>query len=229
MIGYVCPYQQKHAMRYSIFSLIIILSALLGSCAGSSDESQTQEKTILQEGPACAYSLISSSSTLTWTAYKTTAKVPVSGVFDTVLVSSETSEGSIVDIMKGAEVDIPVATVNSNNPDRDMKIGKFFFGVLTNPERITGKVVSVEGDENGGKAVIAIGLNGLSKEVTSEYEVVNNMLRITMNFDVNTWDGQAAVAALNEACYILHQGEDGESALWSEVAVEIVTTFNKPC
>jgi len=44
-----------------------------------------------------------------------------------------------------------------------------------------------------------------------------------MNLD--TWNGQTAVASLNEACKDLHKGADGVSKTWNEVAIEVTSSF----
>ena len=45
-----------------------------------------------------------------------------------------------------------------------------------------------------------------------------------MNLD--DWSAQKAVASINLACKELHKGKDGVSKTWSEVGIDISTTFN---
>jgi hypothetical protein len=48
-------------------------------------------------------------------------------------------------------------------------------------------------------------------------------MKATMN--VNDWNASAALASLNKVCLDLHRGADGVSKTWSEVTLDITSTF----
>ena len=43
--------------------------------------------------------------------------------------------------------------------------------------------------------------------------------------DVNNWNAGKALASLNEVCKLLHTGADGISKTWSEVTLDITSSF----
>lgn len=218
-------------MKY--LSLIISAGILLSSCGAEnqqSNDAQTTEPEKLElASPTCSYEYVNENTSLEWTAYKTTDKVAVGGKFDEFNVSVKADATDALSILEGAKFEISTASTNTNNEDRDMKIKTQFFGSLNATDKIFGRVNSLTGDENSGDAMIEISMNGLSKEVPAKYTIDGANLSLETEFDMQTWDGMAAIAALNKVCEDLHKGADGVSKLWSTVSVKVSTTLKKNC
>ena len=49
------------------------------------------------------------------------------------------------------------------------------------------------------------------------------MVTIEAVMDLDNWQAQLAIEALNIVCKDLHSGDDGISKTWSEVKIEVAT------
>lgn len=162
---------------------------------------------------------------LTWTAYKTTAKVGVSGSFKDFSVTPGVNYGTVSALLDQLEFSIPVASTNSENEERDGKIVAHFFGTMMNTEAITGKFTSVAGNDTAGTIRISIRMNDISHEIEGAYTVESNKVTITSSLHLGDWKAEPSVAALNKVCDDLHKGEDGVSKLWPEVDLLIESSL----
>lgn len=199
----------------------LCLTFLLASCGGDNSEKEDAKS----EEQKCFYSLNDESYELTWTAYKTNAKVGVGGTFDNVTFSGGSGE-SAVEAIEGIEFEIETASVNSQNEERDPKIVEHFFGAFNTP-KITGKVQKV--DPESGSATVMITMNGISYDVNGDFTMDGNSFSFKADIELGAWNGLEAVSALNEVCYDLHTGDDGVSKLWSEVAISFSGSLNEDC
>ncbi|VXC37565.1 YceI family protein [Maribacter litoralis] len=164
------------------------------------------------------YSLVQDSTKVSFTAYKTTEKLPVGGKFQEINFSNTNSGATPLEALNGTEFSIPVSSLFTNDPTgtRDPKLLEFFFGVLKDTELISG-VVKVEGD----KSSMDVTLNGETQNIPLSYEMDGDS-KIIFNgvMELENWNALDAVASINKACEILHTGKDGVSKTWSEVAVK---------
>lgn len=206
-------------MKFGIISTLC-LSLVMTSCGGGH-----QDETEEQNEEKCFYYVNQESFDLTWTAYKTTGKIPVGGTFDQVKITGDQAENK-AEALEGVEFEITTSTVNSQNEERDVKISEHFFGTFETPA-ITGKVTAVDADN--GKATVMITMHGISYDVEGDLAINEDAFTFDAAIDVYNWNGMAAINALNEVCYELHKGEDGESKLWSEVAVSFSGSFVEDC
>lgn len=214
------------------FAIIISSGLLLASCGGQnteSKESSEQETKLELAQPSCSYAYVNENTAVEWTAYKTTDKVPVGGKFDEVKVITAKEAEDPMAILKQVSFEIPTSSTNTNLAERDEKIKSYFFGTLADTDMITGKVSSIDGNDKSGNAMVELSMNGLSKEVEASYSIDGTNISLETEFDVETWEGAAAIAALNKVCEDLHKGEDGISKLWSIVSVKVSTTLDKTC
>ena len=196
----------------------IIFLLLLAGCQTAQ---KAQEK--------CHYQLLTDQLTFQWEAYKTNEKIAVPGTFDSIAVEVAAQDSTIPALLKSAQMKIVPQSVNSKNPDRDRKIARFYFGVLQDSQQIRARVVEVKGDDSTGVATISLYFNGMEAPMTMDYKVSQNKLHLEGVVDVVQWKADTAVKRLNEACYDLHKGEDGESRLWSEVKIIIEVPVEKVC
>jgi polyisoprenoid-binding protein YceI len=175
----------------------------------------------------CLLTLDEKSVVVNWTAFKLSDKVGVGGTFDSVVVSGVTDNETILGAAATAQFDIYAASVNSNNPERDMKISNSFFGTMANTESISGKVVSLNDDGSG---AILLTMNGVEKEITLEWkETSENRLKLSTAINVNDWNAKPSLDSLNGVCTAVHTGKDGVSVLWPDLEVEVFADFKSDC
>jgi len=200
---------------------ILTFSLFLSSCS-----SNTTDDADIQSGiEECYYTINESSVQVNWVAYKFTEKTPVEGGFDEVKITGFQTLNSLDKLFNGLSFEIPVSSLNSNNPERDEKIKKTFFGNLNETPVLKGYVVSVNGDE----LVLSLSMNGLTKEVVGKSTYANGVYTFTAKLDLNIFNAGGAVQALNKLCYDLHIGADGISKLWDEVEIRFQCTVNEDC
>lgn len=172
------------------------------------------------------FNLVKDSTKVSFTAYKTTEKLPVGGEFTKINITKAGEGDSALEAMNGTEFSIPVSSLFTNDATgtRDPKILEFFFGVMENTELISG-IFKVSGDK---KCSIDVTLNGETKNIPLEYEMKGDD-RFTFNgvMNLENWDALNAVSSINKACEVLHTGKDGVSKTWNEVAVQANVMLQK--
>lgn len=167
---------------------------------------------------------------VTWKAYKTPAKVGVSGHFkSTEYKTVVPAAKNFRDLFVGSKMVVDVGSVDSKNPGRDAKLLKYFFNVMAGPD-IQAKVVDIKAQkvEKGapkvGTITIAVTMNGVTKDVPMGYLYADGKLSATGNLDIFDFQGQQALASINKACFDLHQGKT-----WSDVSIGFSMDINKVC
>lgn len=153
-----------------------------------------------------------------WTAFKTPAKVGVSGEFSKFKFDGKTNGTSIKDIVYGLGLKIDHQSVNTGNESRDGKIAKFFFSTSKNAE-IIARVTKIS-DKN---ITLKINMNGVDRDVPMSYSILGNELKAQGVIDVLDFTMNKQLAAINKACYALHEGKT-----WSDVGLELTAQF-KAC
>ncbi|WP_055448407.1 YceI family protein [Lacinutrix mariniflava] len=153
-----------------------------------------------------------------WTAYKTTEKVPVGGQFN-ILKFEEKSGATPEEALNNLSFSIPVSGLFTNNDARDLKLKTSFFGEMLDPEFLKGKI-----KYNNGKYAASITMNGVTKDLPLDVKITDER-RVTLSgtMDIKNWDALGALSALNKVCFDLHKGEDGVSKTWEDVAIEVST------
>ena len=189
--------------------MMIALGAQLVSCKKETKETQQIEK------PALVFQASEEGSSLQWTAYKTSDKVPVKGTFKDVRIISSNKSADAAGSLEGLSFEIPVSSIFTNDTIRDGKLQKFFFAVMDNSMTLKGKF-KVESADSGN---LDISMNGMSRELPFKFEVQQDTIHLNANMDLNDWGAQTALESINEACRELHTGPDGVSKTWNEVAL----------
>ncbi len=206
-------------VTYLVLALAILFAY---NCKETKKESKEEVKEIVSE----KFSLIQDSTKVSFTAYKTSEKLPVGGKFTKINITKSNSGTSALDAMDGTTFTIPISSLFTNDPTetRDPKIIEFFFGALKNTTLISGvfRVSDIE------KCSIDVTLNGNTASIPLEYEKTSsNAYTFTGVMKLENWDALDAVASLNKACEALHTGKDGVSKTWSEVAVQAEVLLQK--
>jgi len=203
--------------------LILGLIPLMIACGGAEEtEEVTEEEEVVEE--TCTYSYDAESTILTWTAFKLTEKIGVDGSFDEINVIAAESE-DMYSVLTGATFEIPVASVNSQDPVRDPKIRDSFFGSMNETTSITGTVVSIDANN----ATVSITMNGVSVEYSGEVKVEGETITMKTTIDILDFDGQASIDEIGKVCEAKHTGEDGVNKFWSDVDVVVQTKLIKTC
>ena len=176
----------------------------------------------------CVYTYDHSSTEFSWTAFKFTEKMGVSGTFDQVKVAPSSGGASAMLSIQGLAFVIPVEGLNSGKPDRDQKIIKNFFQNLGNKQEIRGQVLSVDAGAN--TALIEINLGDKKHQLEAMIEEgAEGELLLTGTMELGNWGALDALKTLNQACFEEHKGKDGISKLWPDVMIKIKTTPIAEC
>lgn len=172
------------------------------------------------------YTLVQDSVKVSFTAYKTTEKLPVGGQFKEIEISNANGGATPLEALNGVAFSIPVSSLFTNDATgtRDPKILEFFFGAMKNTELISG-TFNVGED---GKSSIDVTLNGETSNIPLTQKMVSETaLAFDGTMNLENWDALAAVESINKACEALHTGKDGVSKTWSEVAVHAEVLVKK--
>ena len=197
-------------MKTKILSLFVIafVSLQLISC-----------KKEVKKADAIVYTIEPKTTTINWTAYKKTEKVPVKGVFKTVTVSNTKASENSIDAVNGLEFSIPVNSLDTKDESRDAKLLKSFFGVMKDTEFLKGKI-NLGKD---GKGDVDLTMNGITAKLPITYIISGQLAEINATLNLDNWKAELAIKALNKACNDKHKGEDGISKTWNEVNIHIVS------
>jgi len=204
------------------------LSLLLMTGISCKDAKKGQEdKAVELEATSSEkFSLVKDSTKVSFTAYKTTEKVPVGGKFTQINITNAPEGSTALQALNGTTFSIPVSSLFTNDPTgtRDPKILEFFFNVMDNTELISG-VFKVSAED---KCSIDVTLNGKTENIPLDHtKTGDNSYSFNGIMNLEAWDASNAVASLNKACEVLHTGSDGVSKTWSEVAVHADVLLQK--
>jgi hypothetical protein len=215
----------------NLFTLSIVASFLLFSCQSETADSDTETEDNGQriESTDCQIVLETQAVMLKWTAFKFTEKTAVGGKFDQVSIKGPQKGKDWRELALNSAFAIRTSSINSENPERDEKIGKYFFGNLVNGGAIDGLIIGLDGSEFEGQGEIELDLNGMKNVVPCSYFKSENLIVFTGTLDLVNWDGQTATDSLNQICYDLHKGADGISKLWTEVGFEVQIPYGYDC
>ncbi|PCH77400.1 MAG: hypothetical protein COB98_03445 [Flavobacteriaceae bacterium] len=198
--------------NYYLLSVTLLFVLTISSCKdGKKEEKQVKETTM--------YVVNEKTTSIKWTAYKTSEKLPVKGEFRVVEFTKSAPASNIKDALNNLEFSIPVSSLFTNNEGRDIKLKNSFFGAMIETSVIKGKI-SME-TETSGK--VHLTLNGITHELPITYVLDGQMATMEATMDLDNWQAQAAVAALNAVCKGEHTGPDGITKTWSEVKINIAT------
>lgn len=193
------------------FYLLLLIIAVGTSCK----EVKKPESKSIEKG----YSVEAKTTTINWIAYKTTSKIPVKGQFTKVNLTDQTKSSTALEALNGLKFDIPVSSLFTKDSIRDGKLKEFFFGTMKNTSSITG-VISMNNETSGS---VELTMNGISQVLPITYVISDQMVTMEAVMDLDNWQTQLAIEALNKACKELHSGDDGIPKTWSEVKIEVAT------
>jgi len=194
--------------KFFTFLIIATLTLQLTSC-----------KKEVKKADAIEYIIEPKTTTINWTAYKTTDKIPVKGVFKTVNVVNSKVSTNPFEAINEIEFSIPVNSIDTKKPNRDAKIINDFFGAMKSTQNIMGRINLGE----NGKGDIDLSMNGITTKLPITYIISGQLAEINATLNLDNWKAQLAIEALNKVCNEKHKGADGISKTWSEVNINIVS------
>jgi hypothetical protein len=212
-------------MKYKDMKKIAVFAFAVALFATSCKKDEKTETVTEPIPEVSGLKIITDSTKVNWTAFKTTEKVAVGGSFRTIELKDTKTGETPEEVLEGAAFSIPVSSLFTDNADRDSKLLKFFFGTLKNTELLAGTLNFREG-----KCYMTLTMNDVTKQIVTEYVYENNLFTLTSTLNLVEFGGEKAVNAINEACLDLHKGKDGVSKTWELVDIKGSVLFenNKP-
>lgn len=205
---------------------LLMIALVVFASYNCKDAKKSSEKAVENSEKEEGYSVLEDSAIISFTAYKTTAKKPVGGVFKKVNITNTPVASSPIAALNGMEFSILVSSLftNDDTGTRDPKILLSFFGVMADTEFISGTFSIGENE----KCMVNLKLNGESHDLPLEYEITDdNHVNFNGVLNLEKWKALDALASLNKACGILHTGDDGISKTWNDVAIEATILIQK--
>tara|TARA_R110000787_G_scaffold86285_2_gene183982 strand:- start:23350 stop:23973 length:624 start_codon:yes stop_codon:yes gene_type:complete len=204
----------------NLIVLFIACTFLTFTSCKNEEKKQKEEKTKIEIKET--FRVHSEKTTVKWTAYKTTDKTPVSGIFKKIKLDGKEANNPI-DALNGLEFYIPISSIFSDNEERDGKLQASFFGTMLDTALLSGALFF---DENK-MCTASIKMNGVTHNLPLTYSAEENNFTFKGVMNLDDWNASEAIEALNKVCFELHKGADGVSKTWNEVAIEINTTISK--
>ncbi len=163
---------------------------------------------------ASLWALEVQNTTVKFTAFKTYAKIGVSGIFEKVHVNTKTGK-NVISLLKNATANIDTSSVNSGNKGRDIKLVQKFFNIQ-NVKNIQAKIVNVSKNN----LVLKLTMHKKTLQIPMHYSVVNNTISANGVIDLADFAMLKSVKSLNKACYVRHKGKT-----WQDVDISFTMQY----
>ncbi|MBD0825137.1 YceI family protein [Aestuariibaculum marinum] len=200
--------------------LIIVLALSIVACKDNKKETTTEGN--MEVAASEKFVAKPEATSVKWTAYKTTDKLPVGGEF-TVLKFDEKSGATAEEALNNLNFSIPVSSLFTKDPSRDAKLKESFFGAMLDTDLINGTIKVANGNY-----VATLTMNGVTKDLPLTVEITDERrVKMTGTMNLADWDALGALESLNKVCFDLHTGPDGVSKTWEDVAIEVSTYLRK--
>ncbi|CAM1353169.1 YceI family protein [Tenacibaculum insulae] len=203
---------------YSVFTFVIISNFISCKSEAKKETPEKKETKIAEKAP---FVLQNANNKINWTAYKTTEKLPVKGLFKKVNITTNGEGNTVKEAVNNTTFSVPVSSIFTENTSRDFKIKTFFFGIMDKTELLSGNLIL----ENDSIGYSDLTMNGVTKKLPFKYTIKGKVFNLTGNLKISNWSAEKALSSLNEACGDLHKGADGVTKTWDDVAINITSTF----
>lgn len=154
--------------------------------------------------------------------------VPVSGEFKTFEITGVKPQSDMLATLKNARIRITVASIFSNNEDRDRKLVEYLFGKMMQTNDIYARVEGI--DVKNQLISLNINMNNHEKVVPMHYKMDTQKGTLTMEGKIDLvkdFDAGEPLYFFHTACEDKHKGEDGVSKTWSEVGIKAALKYAK--
>ncbi|WP_458629251.1 YceI family protein [Winogradskyella sp. PC D3.3] len=198
------------------FSLLVVIALVITSCKQDKKETKTEATETVET--AIKYIVKPEATTVKWTAYKTTDKLPVGGEFAT-LNFEDKAGATPQEALNNLEFSIPISSLFTKDDSRDQKLKTSFFGAMLDTEFLKGTIKYANDSY-----VASITMNGVTSDLPLTVNITDERrVSMTGTMDLKEWDALGALETLNKVCFDLHKGADGVSKTWEDVAIEVNT------
>ncbi len=202
----------------------LLIALVLSFSACKSEKKDAKTESDAEAVPAVKFVVKPEGTSVKWTAYKTTEKKPVGGVFK--ILKFDNKEGATPqDALNNLSFTIPVSSLFSNDATntRDAKIIGSFFGAMLDTEFLKGTI-----KVTNNSYVATVTMNGVTHDLPLNVEITDERrVSMTGTMNLKDWNALGALESLNKVCFDLHKGPDGVSKTWEDVAIEVNTFLRK--
>jgi polyisoprenoid-binding protein YceI len=206
--------------------LITLLVFSFLSCNSDHKKAQNNDQLNKKEVSSQLWKLDPDQAQIKWTAYKTTAKLPVKGEFKQFDIEGVKPASTMEETLENAQIKINIFSIFTNEEQRDKRLIQSFFEKMPSTQFISVKVNKI--DKNLLYATIK--MNGVSKEIPFSIKKDEERGILILKSHINLikdFDAEKPLSILNKACYDLHMGKDGISKTWPDVELEAFLKFSK--
>lgn len=171
---------------------------------------------------------------VSWTAFKTTEKLPVSGTLKELTIKSPVKGSNSLKAVLAqtnafGQLDSEKKS-DTTNPARDLTLFQKFFSLIASQGKIRGSFTKIKGTEKSGSMDLQLSLNDKKRAVSMKYTMnTEGSFEANGEFDMNDYGLEAALASIHQACETLHTGKDGVSKTWPTVGIKLTAKINKDC
>ncbi len=221
-------------MKRSILLLSITLFSLTG-CQNEGNSGNPPAATPRQQSPEITSPpkpvqplarFIADSLKIRWTAYKTTAKVPVSGTFKDFSYRLNTNADAPNALLDKASVSIKSASVFSGNAGRDQILRDAFFQMMMDTNLIELRTAGWEPTTNILHTVIRMNNREIPVDFTVKQK--DGFLQGEARIDVvKQFKAGRALYNLHTMCEDKHTGKDGVSKTWPDVHLQFELYYHQ--
>ncbi|WP_121105252.1 YceI family protein [Helicobacter pylori] len=169
---------------------------------------------VLLTGFLQAVNLDLSSAKLTWTAFKTKAKTPVNGSFESITYKLGKSQDSLKTLLEGASASMDSLKVNLGDDTKNKNVKEAFFALFKNTNiKVTFRNV-IEGDHEGSLTAY-VRMNEKLVKVPMQYTIAGDKLVVKGVLDLLNFGLKNELASLAKRCESFHEG-----LTWSQVEIQ---------
>lgn len=178
----------------------------------------------------CEYRYEPKNTKIKWQAYKFTERVGVEGSIENIQVQQPSKATNLKEFAESIRFKIDTKLLTTNNVERDLKIQKYFFGNLSNPNEITGELKNFKMDDDLGKLDLVLKMNSIESSIPVDF-VLRKKKYVEMNGKLNVvqWGAGKALDSLNKECESVHKGKDGITKLWNDINFYLSTELVVIC
>lgn len=165
----------------------------------------------------------SKSVVIEWEAYKFSSMAPVTGVFDSFMISGLHTADKVENLFDGVSVLIDAHSVNSNNPVRDQRLVESYFQLFSD------RSIRAWGNGFDGKKMdLTLHMNGKKATKQASVEIKEDKIIVKARYDMlSDFVLDKAYKSIHEACKALHTGPDGKAVTGTEFQVTLTAKLMK--
>ncbi len=205
----------SHILNPILFFVIIFFA----SCTKNSQEKLLHD--------SCIYKYDALGSTITWTAYKFTSKVGVSGNLEQFKITpSQQDCHNIDDVLRGAKIQLTATTLYGDTAQQSITLRNMFFGKLKS-NIVTGEVLTVNSEKKS--AEISLTFNNVTRTMLCDYTTSKTRIEIMTTLNLEDFNAENCIDSLQTACGEYHKGDDGIMMTWLDVDVKVAANLKRYC